>query len=75
MGSKPTVPHHRAVAFAYEQAKEHGIDWRFPCNPDIEDLCDRGEYAGVVPVIVFLPADQAAAVFDGRTLLRCVPEA
>lgn len=74
MDTKPTVPRHRAVSFAYDQAKVLGVDWRFPCNPDMEDLCDRAEYAGAVPVVVLLPADQALAVFDGRASVRFAPE-
>lgn len=71
MDATPTVPHHLAVAFAYDQAKEHSINRRFPCNPDIEDLCDRGEYAGLVPVITFLPAEKAQKVFSGKASIVC----
>lgn len=70
MANKAHTPHYKTVGYAYEQAEELGFDWRFPCNPDLEDLCDRGEYAGVVPVVVFLPSEQAQAVFDGKASLK-----
>lgn len=63
-------PRHRIAGHIYDQAKELGIEWRFPCNPCLDDLCERGELAGVVPIIVFLPANQAESVLDGRAALR-----
>ena len=64
-----TTPRHRVVGHIYDQAAALGIDWRFPCDPDVDDLCERGELAGVVPVVTYLPASDAEAVFDGRASL------
>ncbi|NGM17755.1 hypothetical protein GMI70_07085 [Eggerthellaceae bacterium zg-893] len=66
-------PRHAAVGHAYGQALALGVDWRFPCNPDMDDLCERGELAGAVPVVTFLPADQALAVFERRASLVFAP--
>lgn len=73
MDKNRTSPRHLAVGHVYDQAAKLGIDWRFPCNPDMDNLCDRGELAGVVPVVTYLPADQAAAVFDGKAELKLSP--
>ena len=57
------------VDFIYAQAETLGIDWRFHCNPDIDDLCDRGELAGVIPIVVYLPIPQALDVLNGTSSL------
>lgn len=64
-----TTPRHRTVGHIYDQAVALGIDWRLPCDPDMNDLCERGELAGVVPVVTYLPPSDAEAVFDGRAFL------
>ena len=63
-------PRHLIIGHVYDQAEELGIDWRFPCNPDMNDLCERGELAGVVPVVTLLPAEQAAGIIEGRASLE-----
>lgn len=62
--SRPMV-----VSYIYEQAQELGIDWRFPCNPTINDLCERGELADVVPITIYLPTKTAKSVIDGELSL------
>lgn len=64
-----TTPRHRVVGHIYDQAVALGIDWRLPCDPGMNDLCERGELAGVVPVVTYLPSSDAEAVFDGRAFL------
>lgn len=71
MTSDPTYPpRHLIVGHVYDQAAALGIDWRFPCNPDMDDLCERGELAGVVPVVTFLPAEQAWTVLSAKASLE-----
>lgn len=67
------TPRYKVVGHAYEQAEQLGFDWRFPCNPDIEDLCERATLAGMVPVITFLPYEQADRVFNNAATLVLKP--
>lgn len=73
MSENENISRPMVVSYIYDQAKSLGIDWRFPCNPTINDLCERGELAGVVPVTIYLPTKTAQSVIDGESTISITP--
>lgn len=64
MNEPENIPRHKLVGFAFEQYESLGLDWRFPCNPTFNELCDRAELAGYAPLVVLAPKEEAQKALD-----------
>lgn len=66
MTESENIPRFELLGLAYGQYEELGLEWRFPCNPTFDELCDRAEHTGKAPIVLLVPTDEVRKLLDGE---------